>query len=158
MRHLLMAHQQESFLPFSSSQRLSCFISHVAKRSSPKLYGPNFHQSCTVLSLVWLQCLGLNPSTSLPLQPPFRLLLQSVTPASIPVFFQLYWAAMVSPGRYGPMAWSQSSPSSHAGPVIWGLTSQLHLGWKSLPSPWLKAGPQLLNISMKPVKGSRFVK
>ena len=40
--------------------------------------------------------------------------------ASIPVFFQLYWAARVSPGRCGPMAWSQSSPSSHAGPVTRG--------------------------------------
>ena len=50
----------------------------------------------------------------------FRLLLQSATPASIPVFFQLYWAAIVSLGRCGPMAWSQSSPSSHAGPVTRG--------------------------------------
>ena len=29
-------------------------------------------------------------------------------------FFQLYWAAIVSPGRCGPVAWSQSSPSSQA--------------------------------------------
>ena len=61
------------------------------------------------------------------------------------------------------MAWSQSSPSSHAGAVTRGtewekLASQLHLGWKWLPSPWLKAGPQLFNISMKPVKGYRYVK
>ena len=33
---------------------------------------------------------------------PFPTLPQSVTPASIPVFFQLYWAAIVSPGRGGP--------------------------------------------------------
>ena len=38
------------------------------------------------------------------------------------------------------------------------VASQLHLGWKSLPSPWLKAWPQLFNISMKPVKGYRYVK
>ena len=69
---------------------------------------------------LWLPHLGLNPSTHLPLQPHFRLLLQSVTPASIPIFFQLYWAAIVSLGRCGPMAWSQSSPSSHAGPVTRG--------------------------------------
>ena len=56
----------------------------------------------------------------LPLQPHFRLLLQSATPASIPVFFQLYWAAIVSLGRCGPVAWSQSSPSSHAGAVARG--------------------------------------
>ena len=76
-------------------------------------------QNLVVLSL-WLLCLGLNPSTHLPLQPHFRLLLQSATPASIPVFFQLFWAAIVSLGRCGPMAWSQSSPSSHAGPVTRG--------------------------------------
>ena len=50
----------------------------------------------------------------------FQLLLQSVTPASIRVFFRLYCSAIVSPGRCGPMAWSQSSPSSHAGPVTRG--------------------------------------
>ena len=55
-------------------------------------------------SPLWLPGLGLNPSTHLPLQPHFRLLLQSATPASIPVFFQLYWAAIVSLGRCGPMA------------------------------------------------------
>ena len=72
--------------------------------------------------------------------------------------FQLYWAARVSLGRCGPLARSQSSPSSHAGPVTRGVASQLHLGWKPLPSPYLKAGPQLVNISMKLVKGYRFVK
>ena len=35
MWHLLMAHQQESFLPFSSRQSLSCCLSCVAKRSTP---------------------------------------------------------------------------------------------------------------------------
>ena len=64
---------------------------------------------------VWLSHLGLNPSAHLPLQHRFRLLLHSVTPAGIPIFFQLYWAAIVSLGRCGPMAWSQSSPSCHTG-------------------------------------------
>ena len=45
----------------------------------------------------------------------FRLLPQSVTPATIPVFFQFYWAAIISLGRCGPIVWSQSSPSSHTG-------------------------------------------
>ena len=40
MWHRLMAHQQESFLPFSSQQGLSCFLSHVAKGSTPKPHGP----------------------------------------------------------------------------------------------------------------------
>ena len=77
-------------------------------------------QNLVVLPLLWLPRLGLNPSTHLPLQSHFRLLLQSVIPASIPVFFQLYQAATVSLGRCGPMARSQSSPSSHAGPVTRG--------------------------------------
>ena len=197
-----MAHQQESFLPFSSQQSLSCCLSRMAKRSTPKPHGPlpfpsephgpfpHFRtvwsssfllrtswfsyllqnrvvpyllqsrmvssflpQNLVVLPLLWLPRLGLNPSAHLPLQPHFRLLLQSATPASIPVFFQLYWAAIVSLGRCGPMAWSQSSPSSHAGPVTRGSCFPGPYGWKSLPSPWLKAGPQLFNVSMKPVKG-----
>ena len=40
MWHLLMAQQQESFLPFSSRQSLSCCLSNVAKRSTPKPHGP----------------------------------------------------------------------------------------------------------------------
>ena len=54
MWHLLTAHQQESFLPFSSRQSLSCCLSHVAKRSTPKLRGPLYwlHQSCMILSLL----------------------------------------------------------------------------------------------------------
>ena len=35
-----MAHQQESFLPFSSRQSLSCCLSRVAKRSTAKPRGP----------------------------------------------------------------------------------------------------------------------
>ena len=45
MWHLLVAHQQESFLPFSSRQSLSCFLSRVAKRSNPKPRGPDSHPS-----------------------------------------------------------------------------------------------------------------
>ena len=82
---------------------------------------------------LWLPHLGLNPSAHLPLQPHFRLLLQSVTPASIPIFFQLYWAAIVSLGRCGPMAWSQSSSSSPTGPVTRG---------SCFPVPsWVEFGP-----------------
>ena len=153
-----MAHQQESFLPFSSRQSLSCCLSRMAKRSTPKPRGPlSALPKPHGPPSLWLPCLGLNLSTSLPLQPHFQLLLQSVTPASIPMFFQLYWAAIVSLGRCGPMAWSQSSPSSHTA-LQPGVASHLHHGLKSLPSPWLKAWPQLFNISMKPVKGYRYVK
>ena len=37
-----MAHQQESFLRFSSRQSLSCCLSRVAKRSTPKPHGPPY--------------------------------------------------------------------------------------------------------------------
>ena len=105
-----------------------------------------------------LPCLGLKPTASLPLQPHFQPLPQSVTPASIPIFSQLYWAAIVSLGRCGLMAWSQSSPSSHTGAVTRGSCFPVTSCVKSLPSPWLKAQPQLFNICMKPVKGCRYVK
>ena len=39
MWHLLTVHQQESFHPFSSQQSLSCCLSRVAKRSTPKPHG-----------------------------------------------------------------------------------------------------------------------
>ena len=41
MWHLLTAQQQESFLPFSSRQSLSCCLSRVAKRSTPEPQGPS---------------------------------------------------------------------------------------------------------------------
>ena len=61
-------------------------------------------------------------------------------------------------GRPGPMARSHSSPSSHPGAVTRGSCLPVTSGLKSLPSPWLQARPQLFNISMKPVKGYRYVK
>ena len=94
MWHLLVAHLQESFLPFSSWQSLSCCLSHVTKGSTPKPRGTN-HPA-------WLLHLGLNPSANLPLPHYFQILPQSVTPTSIPVFFQLYWAAIVSLDRQWP--------------------------------------------------------
>ena len=63
---------------------------------------------------------------------------------------------MVSPGRHGPMGWSQPPLSSHIGTVTRGLT--VMSGVEVIPSPWLKARPQLLNISMKLTKSYRYVK
>ena len=40
-----MAHQQESLLPFSSRQSLSCCLSRVAKSSTPKPRGPLYSPS-----------------------------------------------------------------------------------------------------------------
>ena len=99
---------------------LSPFFFQAKSLLLPKPRGKREHPKAAWSSLVWLPSLGLNPSASLPLQPHFQLLLQSVTPASIPVFFQLYWAAIVSPDRHGPMVWSQSSPSFHSGSVTRG--------------------------------------
>ena len=113
MWHLLMAHQQESFHPFSSWQCLSCFLSHLAKRVYPKAAWSQKNPSMAATPGFKSQCQSSSAAH-------FRLLPQSVTSASIPVFFQLYWAAIVSPGRCGPMVWSQSSPTSHAGDVTRG--------------------------------------
>ena len=52
--------------------------------SRPSHVIPTYSAKAEWSSLVWLPSLGFNPSASLPLQPHFRLLLQSVTPASIP--------------------------------------------------------------------------
>ena len=107
--------------PFSFPARSLLLPKPVAKGSTLKLHEINFHQSRVFpKSPSWLPLLGLNPSTNLPLQPHFRLLPQSVTPASILIFFQPFLAAILSPGRHSPMAWSQSSPSSHAGTVTRG--------------------------------------
>ena len=90
--------------PLSFPQHLSCFLSHVAKGNTPKPCGPH---------LAWLPRLGLNPSTNLPLQPHFRLLPHLATSASIPIFFQLFWAAIVSLGRCGPVVCCKLSKLSH---------------------------------------------
>ena len=50
-----------------------------------------------------------------------------------PIFFQLYWAVTVSPGRCGPMAKSQSSPSSPTGPVTRGSCFPV--------PPWVEVTP-----------------
>ena len=106
------------FHPFSSRQSLSCFLSHVAKGSTPKPHGP-------VTKAAW-------SPPSMAARPGFKSQHPSSSAAPFPtsptisytcqhsLFFQLYWAAIVSLGRCGPMAWSQSSPSSHTGPVTRG--------------------------------------
>ena len=56
------------------------------------------------------------------------------------LFFQLYWAAIVTLGRCGPIAWSQSSPSSQAGAVTRG---------SCLPvTSWVEVTPIALAQSM----------
>ena len=138
-------------------------ISCVAAMGSP------FCQSCAVLSPYTTKAAWSSPCVAA--VPGFKSQRQSSSAAPFPtpptvsytcqhsLFSECYWAAIVSLGRCGPKVWSQSSPSSHAGAVTpGGLASQLHLGWKSLPSPWLKAWPQRFNISMKQGQGYRYVK
>ena len=62
--------------------------------------------------------------------------------ASIPVLFQLYWAAILSPGRCGPMAWSQFSPSSRASAVT-------GLGGGALPPGYILDGSHFHPSSSK---------
>ena len=59
MWHLLMAHYQESFLPFSSRQSLSCCLSHMAKGRTPKLRGPDSRPSRVVPPLGMAAAPGL---------------------------------------------------------------------------------------------------
>ena len=98
------------------------FLPSRVSLASPATWQKGAPQSCIIppKNPAWLLHLDLNLSARLPLQPHFRLLPKSVLPASIPVFFQLYWAALVSPGRCGPMVWSQPTLSSHAGTVTGG--------------------------------------
>ena len=119
---------------WSSSPFQNCVALSIYFRASWSSSFPLRTAWSSFLSL-WLPCLGLNPSANLPLQPNFRLLLHSVTPANIPIFFQLYWAAIVSLGRRGPMAWSQSSPGSPTGPVTRGSCFQVPSWMEFTPIP-----------------------
>ena len=148
MWHLRMAHQQESFLPFSSEP-----------------HGPSYSLQNRVAPYL-LQNLVVLPMAATPRfksQCPSSFAAPFLTPPTVsytcqhPRILPAQRAAIVSLGRCGPMAWSQSSPSSPTGPVTRGSCFPVHLRWKSLPCPWFKAGPQLFNISMKPVKGCRHV-
>ena len=131
MWHLLVAHQQECFLPFSSRESLSCCLSHVAKANTPKSRDPNLlHQSCVILSLLPQKPHG--PSSGTAATTRFKSQSQSSSAAPFPTpptisytcqhshILPLFWAAIVSLGRHGPMAWSQSSPSSHVSAVTRG--------------------------------------
>ena len=99
--HLVLAHQQESFLPFSSRKSLSCCLSRVVplfplrtswfSYSPSELHGPSHSLQNLVPRpiyfrtswfspfpsephgplLLWLPRLGLNPRAHLPLQPHF---------------------------------------------------------------------------------------
>ena len=134
----------QSGVPYLRKRSRSPWFRFLAPSAVSMPRGPHSAKA-TWFPLAWLPCLGLNPSASLPLQPHFRLLPQSVTPASIPVFSQLYWAAIVSLGRCGPMAWSQSSPSSQRRPCNQGeLPPSYILGGSHSPPPGSKHGHSYL--------------
>ena len=74
------AHQEESFLPFSSWQSLSYYLSRVAKRSTPKPHGPLYSPSEPRGSLPFPSepCGTLSSFTSEPHGPLSIYLLQSL--------------------------------------------------------------------------------
>ena len=120
MWHLLMADQQESFHPFSSRQSLSYFLSHVTKGSIQKSHGPDSHSSGSGSPLLMAAMPGFKSQRQSSSAAPF------LTPATIsytcqhsPILPALL-GCHISLGRRGPMAWSQSSLSSHTGAVTRG--------------------------------------
>ena len=140
MWHLLVAHQQEFFLPFSSRQSLYCCLSHMAKGSTPKPCGPNICQSHRV------------PTPGMATGPGFKSLHQSSSVAPFPTPPTISYTCQCSlicpallgchskSGQVAPMAWSQSSPSSPTGPVTRG---------SCFPVPsWVEFGPIPLAQSM----------
>ena len=70
------------------------------------------------------------------------------------LFFQLYWAAIVSPGRCGPVVWSQSSPSSYTGSVTRGswLSPSYILGGSHSHPPGSKHGLSCSAYLWNPLK------
>ena len=158
MWHLLMAHQQESFHPFSSRQSLSCFLSHVAKGSTLKPCGPDSRPSRGVPPLAWLLCLGLNPSASLPLQPHFRLLPQCyicqqsrILPALLGCHSK---SGEVWPHGMEPIFSKVSHRCCNQGQL---LPSYILDGSQFHP-PGSKRGHSYLTYPLKQVKGYRYVK
>ena len=130
MWHLLTAHQQESSLPFSSWQSLSCCLSHVAKRSTPKPHGP--------LSPSPKPC---SPPSSMAAEPGFKSQRPSSSAAPFPTPPTISYTCQRScivpallgyhskSGQVGPVLWSQSSPSSHAGTVTRGTHLPPSYSW-----------------------------
>ena len=94
----------------------------------PKMHGPSYSlQNCVILFLSPQDCVVPPSKAAAPRfksQRPSSFAAPFLTPPTVSytcqhfLSFQLYWAAIVSLGRCGPIARSQS-PSSHAGAVTW---------------------------------------
>ena len=125
MWHLLRAHQQESFLPFSSCQSLSCCLSHVAKRSTLELQSSLFTPSEPHGPLFTSPKLPESGPLPFPSEPRGTLLfyfrttwtsiyLLASEPRGSPIYFRgawstphLLWSRVVSsflPGKVSPAA------------------------------------------------------
>ena len=132
MRHLLMAHQQEFFLPFSSRQSLSCCLGRVAKRSTPKLRGPLYSPSEPHGPLFTSPKLPDPGPLSFPSEPRGTLLfyfrttwtsiyLLASEPRGSPIYFRAAWSTLSFRAAWSPphLLWSRvvsSSPPKPCGP------------------------------------------
>ena len=111
MWHLLMAHQQESFLPLSSRQSLFSCLSRVAKRSTPKPHGPLYSPSEVCgpfphFRTAWSSSFPLRTSWFSPIHS------RNVWP---PIYFRTTWSSLSMAAR--PRFKSQR-PSSFAAPFL----------------------------------------
>ena len=155
-----MAHQQESFLPFSSRQSLSCCLSRMAKRSTPKPQGPpSSPPKPHGLLSPWLPPLGFksqHPSSS---AAPF------LTPPTISYTCQ---HSCILPALLGCHSKSGQVWPHGTEPIISKLSRRCCNQGELLPSyilggihshpPGSKHAHSYFNISMKPVKGYRYIK
>ena len=111
----------------------------------PKAHGKREHPKATWSPLHMAAASGFKSQCQSSSAAPF------LTPPTISytcqhsLFFQLYWAAIVSLGRCGPMVWSQCSPSSHAGAVTRGSCFPVTSWVEATPiPPGLKQGHNYL--------------
>ena len=156
-----MAHHQKSFLPFSSRQSLSCCLSCVAKRSTPKLHGP------LQFTLPKLH----DPLSCMAAAPGFQSQHQSSSAAPFPTTPTISYTCQHShilPALLGchsksGQVWPHSMES-----IFSKLPRRCYnqgelppsyiLGGSHSHPPGSKHAHSYLTFSMKPVKGYRYVK
>ena len=131
-----MAHQQESFLPFSSRQSLSCCLSRVAKRSTPKPHGPLYSPSEPLRPLFTSEPHSLLPFPSEPRGSPFPL-------AAAPGFKSQHQSSSAAPFPTPPTI-SYTCQHSRILPALLGCHSKSRQVWPHGMEPIISsshAGP-----------------